>query len=313
MWDAALASGRNRDIQARYGLTLRGRKKNISPLVAARVRPIRQAPGGSAFGSPAWSLSLNRVGKSGDAAHLSQAADENISAREEVRHSATALHVTEAALGKMSDLLTALSRVVEEASGLHRKPPGSAKALQGAIDSTLDAIDAVVDRVEFGGRKLLEEDWPETFEGAVLHGESVSDENAEVSLPDVDTRRFHGGPGGFLAALRSGGAKSVAVVGLEEILEVIQASISALSEQRDQLATFLNTQVRPVIEALEVASENVSAAENVLDDADFALQAGRMTGADVLLNAKPLQQLKTSPPAFFRMSEFAAENSSHQD
>ena len=292
---------------------MRGRKKNISPLVAARVRPVRQAPADCLHGDAAGRLRISRVGKSGDVPHISQAADENIGAREEVRRSATALHATEAALGKMSDLLGELEKTIDEACGVYRRPPGSASALQATIDSTLDAIDNVVNSVEFGGRKLLSERWPGTFEDAILREDSISCENGKAGFPDVDTRRFHGGPGGFLASLRSGAARSVACAALDEIRAVIQASMAELTQQREQLVTFLSTQVGPVIDALEVAGENVAAAENILDDADFALQVGRMTGADVLLNTSHRQRPVSSPTRSVRLSEFQADDPSHQD
>jgi len=269
---------------------LNRRKSNISPLVAARIRPARRPPFGG--GSQAVAGSLRVVHGDATARPSSAPPPEASLAAEldEARRAEESLHCVDEALGRIHELLTNLGGVLRPVKGPRRRPPLVSTALQQAIDSTLDAIDAIIGAAqERDGRPLL---------GNELDPDKVPGEGAGSPGPGrgrtKGKRTRTGNPGGFLAALRSGGPKSVGRVEPAEILAILDDSTARIASHRAQIEVFLDERIRPLLGTLEVARENAHANRIALRDPDFAASLGQITGAEALLNLSHIEGLDAS-------------------
>jgi hypothetical protein len=259
---------------------LNRRKSNISPLVAARIRPTRRPPFGSAGDGSGGGLRISRSDKTADAPPPSLP-DSNVSAElEEVRRTAESVRSADAALGRIHDLLMKLAGSLRPAREGRRRPPRASAILQHEIDTTLDAIDAIIQGTSgYDNRMLLASEWTP---GATPRDGSASRGSGRVDgMPERSGKE---NPPRFLAVLRSKGAKSAGRAEPAEMLAIMEGHAAKIAAQRKHLEAFLNEKVLPLLRMLEIAEENVLANQSVLHDADFAASAGQVTGAEVLLN-----------------------------
>ncbi len=58
-----------------------------------------------------------------------------------------------------------------------------------------------------------------------------------------------------------------------------------VASQRGRMGAFVSNTVQSSVNALRVALENVTAAESLIRDADFTVEAAGLTRAQVLVNA----------------------------
>jgi hypothetical protein len=196
-----------------------------------------------------------------------------------VRRTAETLRNADEALGRVHELLKGLAGLLFVAKENRRRRPGASAGLQQVIDSTLDAVDAIIQAAQGGdGGQFLEGDW-----GAGSGRNSTGGERRHARA--MSGRGEAGNSGGFLAMLRSRGAKSLDRAEPAEILAIVDENAAKIAGQRKELAAFLDEKVLPLLSTLEVTDENIRSNQTVLGDADFAVSAGQITGGDVLINA----------------------------
>jgi hypothetical protein len=262
---------------------LNRRKSKITPLVAARMRPARRPPFTAGCDRVATGLRIARAEKS-VALTPAPLPDDTLSAElEEVRQTADALRSATAALDRILGLLMTLGEMLRSAREGRRRPPRASANLQQNIDSTLDAIDALIEgSPDSGGRPLLAVN--STFPAALRReGAGPKARRAEKDSKRADTNTSPR----FLAMLRSAGAKSADRTDPAEMLAIVEGSAAKIASQRAELDGFLNGKVLPLLAMLEVTQENVRATQSAQHDTDFATAAGQITGGDALLNRFP--------------------------
>ncbi len=122
------------------------KKTNISPLVSARVRPIRIAPNGLPveFGTarPGRGRAMGmRTASPPTPPPIGNEADPKAT---KLRQTLQAVRSASVALGQIHRLLRDLEKTLRRAKESHRKSPAGTKTLQDRIDSTMQAVDAVL-------------------------------------------------------------------------------------------------------------------------------------------------------------------------
>lgn len=90
---------------------------------------------------------------------------------------------------------------------------------------------------------------------------------------------------GFLATLGSGLANDMASGNFVTAQRIVRSAIDEVAGLRGRLGSFQKDTVQTTISSLQVALENVTAAESAIRDADFAEETSALTRAQILVNA----------------------------
>lgn len=106
-----------------------------------------------------------------------------------------------------------------------------------------------------------------------------------MGIGDVAARKLGNSTVGFLSDLSSGNDFNVVDGDLNDAQKVIAESIEQVSSLRGRLGAFQKNTVGATIRSLGIASENSSAAESVIRDADFAAETAQLTRSQILVSA----------------------------
>lgn len=107
-----------------------------------------------------------------------------------------------------------------------------------------------------------------------------------IGIGDISTRKLGSSALGFLDDLGSGKAFNVVNGGsLGDAQKIVAKAIDQVSSTRGRLGAFQKNVVGATIRSLNVASENTTAAESVIRDADFATETASLTRNQILVQA----------------------------
>lgn len=118
-----------------------------------------------------------------------------------------------------------------------------------------------------------------------------------VGIGEVSTAKLGNSSVGFLATLGSGLANDLASKNFSTAQRVVRQAINDVASLRGRLGAFQKDTVARTVNSLRVALENVTAAESVIRDADFAIETSNLTRAQILVNASTsVLQLANAQP-----------------
>lgn len=102
---------------------------------------------------------------------------------------------------------------------------------------------------------------------------------------------------GFLSSLRSGQTNDISSENFTTAQRVVAKAIEQIAFLRGRLGSFQKDTLLTTINSLQVARENVVAAESAIRDADFAVEASALTRAQILVSsATSALQLANAAP-----------------
>ncbi len=135
--------------------------------------------------------------------------------------------------------------------------------------------------------------------GANFQLGSVVNENNKVSvgIQSVSTYDLGDSALGFLSSLGSGGGNALNSLSLDNAQTILTKAITQVASLRGRLGAFQKFTVGSTINSLNVAYENVSAAESSIVDTDFASETAKLTRAQILVqaNTSVLAQANATP------------------
>jgi flagellin len=144
------------------------------------------------------------------------------------------------------------------------------------VEQLSQEINAMADRVEFNTKVLLNGTYSNTASPIHLQVGANSGQSLGVNIKAV------GSAGVCLAgatqAVSAGGAAA------SLFLETLDAGISVITEARAQLGAYQN-RLEYTIKSLDISSENLSASESRIRDADMGKEMMNLTKANVLQQA----------------------------
>jgi len=108
---------------------------------------------------------------------------------------------------------------------------------------------------------------------------------ASVGFDTVTTGNLGNALKGFLSDLRSGGSANVQNGNLTKAQDIIDVATNQVSSLRGRLGAFTKNVIGSTVDSLNVAYENVSAAESAIRDTDFAAETARLTRSQILQQA----------------------------
>jgi flagellin len=118
-----------------------------------------------------------------------------------------------------------------------------------------------------------------------------------IGVDEVSTSRLGNAGVGFLSTLGTGLANDLASGNFATAQRVVRSAINQVATLRGRLGGFQKDTLATTINSLKVASENITAAESAIRDADFAIETSNLTRAQILLAASTsVLQLANAQP-----------------
>ncbi len=135
--------------------------------------------------------------------------------------------------------------------------------------------------------------------GAIFQIGSTVQRQAQigVGVGSVSTTRLGNNSTGFLNELGSGGISSLVSGNTNQAQRILSAAIKEVATLRGRLGALQKSVLDTNVTSLQVAMENVTAAESTIRDADFAEETAALTRAQILsqANTSVLAQANSSP------------------
>ena len=108
---------------------------------------------------------------------------------------------------------------------------------------------------------------------------------ASLGIDGVDTSTLGNSSVGLLTTLRSGQANDLNSENFATAQRILRQAQADVSNLRGQLGSFQKNTLATTRNSLEVAYENLMAAESAIRDTDFAHETSRLTRTQILVNA----------------------------
>ncbi len=186
------------------------------------------------------------------------------------------LQVAESGLGEMSNITLRMRELAEQAANevLGDTERGYLNDEYLALKSEINRISDVT---EFAGKKLLDGTISGSGVNFQVGFQNTANDRLNVSISDTDSASL---------GLNTSGANSISTAALaQSALSVIDASaIAVLSDRRGDIGALQN-RLEYTLSNLQAASENFSAANSRIEDADFAAETALYVKNQILVQA----------------------------
>ena len=129
-------------------------------------------------------------------------------------------------------------------------------------------------------------------------GEQVERQaQVQMGIQSVSSSSLGNSVVGYMSTVGSGGANSLVSGNTIEAQQILDVAIRQVATLRGRLGAFQKDVLDTNINSLNVASENVTASESAIRDADFAAETAAMTRAQILVqaNTSVLAQANAAP------------------
>lgn len=215
---------------------------------------------------------------------LQQAADNNEAA-------ISLVQTAEGALNEVSKLLVDMRQRAVSAANLGINDQNSVNASQKEIENALEAIDRISNNTQFGSKNLLDGSALDADGNPLVSFQIGANQGqiASVSLPNVATNQLATGvsnDSGFssLADLDVTTGK-----GAEDAMGVIDKAIEEIAVARGDLGAFQKNTLESNLTSLRISSENMTAAESSIRDADMAVELAAFTRNQIMTQSATAQ------------------------
>ncbi|MGB9624778.1 MAG: flagellin [Phycisphaerae bacterium] len=107
----------------------------------------------------------------------------------------------------------------------------------------------------------------------------------DIGIPSIATSNLGTNDVGFLYTLKSGGANSIIGKNYAAAEAIVDEAISQIATIRGRIGGLQKNQIETNVNSQRVALENVTAAESVIRDADYASEVSKLTRAQILVQS----------------------------
>lgn len=118
-----------------------------------------------------------------------------------------------------------------------------------------------------------------------IGGEITAGQQVGVGIQSVAASRLGNEALGFLNEIVTGGDHSLVNNGMERASQILDTSIGQVATLRGRLGAFERNTLQTSVRSNQIALENLTAAESVIRDTDFASETSALTRAQILANA----------------------------
>jgi len=219
------------------------------------------------------------------------------------RNAQDAISLIQTAEGGMSTINEMVIRVreltVQAANDINTSEGGSVGAnesnrarIQGEINHLIDEIERTATTLEFNGMTLLDGDFSGTgnelfFQVGANSGQSITVEIPDIAADVAGALRTAFGSPAFGSVTNNSATGNVATGtggSISALLDNVDAVLATATAARGSLGAIQN-RLEFTIQNLDISSENLSAANSRIRDADMAQEMMRLTQANVLQQA----------------------------
>ena len=201
------------------------------------------------------------------------------------------VQTAEGALNEVSKLLVDMRQRAVSAANLGINDQNSVNASQKEIENALEAIDRISNNTQFGSKNLLDGSALDADGNPLVSFQIGANQGqiASVSLPNVATNQLATGvsnDSGFssLADLDVTTGK-----GAEDAMGVIDKAIEEIAVARGDLGAFQKNTLESNLTSLRIASQNMTAAESSIRDADMAVELAAFTRNQIMTQSATAQ------------------------
>ena len=231
-------------------------------------------------------------------ASLHQAADNNESA-------ISLVQTAEGALNEVSKLLRDMRQRAVAAANIGLNDENMVNASQQEIENALDTIDRISTNTQFGSKNLLDGsgkaavEVPEAAAEAASTGKDSKSlafqiganrgQMVSIDLPSVATTELAKG------VSNQSGFASLADVdvttgqGAQDAMEVIDTAIEEIAVARGEMGAFQKNTLESNLTSLRIHTENLTAAESSIRDADIAVELAAFTRNQIMTQSATAQ------------------------
>jgi flagellin len=240
-------------------------------------------------------------------ASLHQAADNNESA-------ISLVQTAEGALNEVSTLLVDMRQRAVAAANIGLNDENMVNASQQEIENALDTIDRISTNTQFGSKNLLDGSGSVSNPGPAMEPVPGASESAEVAaaagkdaknlafqigaeegqmvsinLPSVATNQLAKG------TVNSSSFASLADVdvttgqGAQDAMAVIDTAIEEIAVARGEMGAFQKNTLESNLTSLRIHTENLTAAESSIRDADIAVELAAFTRNQIMTQSATAQ------------------------
>ncbi len=210
-----------------------------------------------------------------------------------VRNAQDGISVVQTAEGGMNEIHNILTRMRElsQQSATGTLSTSDRTALQTEFADLKSEIDRISDTTDFNGLKLMDGSLSATGVSLQVGINNTTNDRIKISATtfgNIDASALN---------LTTDALSSIDSVGAaQSMLTVLDSAISTVSTRRGNLGAVQN-RLGSTIANLEIASENLSAANSRIADADFAIETANLTRSQIILQAgvAVLSQANTIP------------------
>lgn len=118
-----------------------------------------------------------------------------------------------------------------------------------------------------------------------------------IGLNEVSAAKLGNAGVGFLATLKSGLSNDLKSKNFSSAQRIVRAAINEVATLRGRLGAFQKNTLQTTVNSLQVARENLTAAESAIRDADFAVETSNLTRAQILVSSSTsILQLANQQP-----------------
>jgi flagellin len=215
---------------------------------------------------------------------LQQATDNNEAA-------ISLVQTAEGALNEVSKLLVDVRQRAVSAANLGINDQNSVNASQKEIENALEAIDRISNNTQFGSKNLLDGSALDADGNPLVSFQIGANQGqiASVSLPNVSTSQL------AVGVSNDSGFSSLADLdvttgqGAEDAMGVVDKAIEEIAVARGDLGAFQKNTLESNLTSLRIASENMTAAESTIRDADMAVELAAFTRNQIMTQSATAQ------------------------
>ena len=201
------------------------------------------------------------------------------------------VQTAEGALNEVKKLLVDMRQRAVSAANLGINDQNSVNASQKEIENALEAIDRISNNTQFGSKNLLDGSNLDAQGNPLVSFQIGANQGqiASVSLPNVSTNQL------AIGVSNDSGFSSLADLdvttgkGAEDAMGVIDKAIEEIAVARGDLGAFQKNTLESNLTSLRIASENMTAAESTIRDADMAVELAAFTRNQIMTQSATAQ------------------------